>query len=184
MSLGLVRAVADAETDDSLHLARLLLLLGSVHKGSGKSVEGITKLAKLDFLLRYPNCLERALRARGKRAEAARVEPQERTTIESKMIRFRYGPWDGRYRRWIGLLVARELAETFVKGVTVHVRLTEQGRALAGQLAGREDFHTIAERSDLIVKEVGKLSATRIKDFVYEVFPELSDMKWGEEIVL
>lgn len=184
MSLGLVRQIAAAEADDGLHLARLLLLLREAEGPSKKAVEGITKLAKLDFLLRYPNCLERALVASGRRAADAAVTPQERTTIESKMIRFRYGPWDARYRRWIGLLVARGLAITFVKGVTVHVQLTDPGRDLAEIVARLESFQLLATRSHLIVGAVGKMSATKIKAFVYDVFPELSSMKWGEEIIL
>jgi hypothetical protein len=184
MSLYLVRAVARAEAEDSLHLGRLLILLRAFDAGRGKSVEGITKLAKLDFLLRYPACLERALLARRKDPARAEVQPQERTSIESKMIRFRYGPWDGRYRRWIGLLMSRGLAETFIVGNTVHVRLTQTGRSVAAELSEHSDFRLLDTRSELIVQAVGAFSATKIKNFVYEVFPELSSMKWGEEIAL
>lgn len=184
MSLGLVKAVAASELDDSLHLGRLLILLRTVDAGSGKPVEGITKLAKLDFLLRYPTCLERALRARGKDPTPAEVSSTERSTIESKMVRFRYGPWDDRYRRWIGILCARGLAEAFVKGVTVNVRLTNEGRGIAESLAEVDDFRITAKRSALIVGAVGGYSASKIKNFVYEVIPELTSMKWGEEIIL
>src|SRR5580700_8564735 len=110
MSLRLVNAVADSENRDDLHLARLLVLLGSADARrttpitKAKAVEGITKLAKLDFLLRYPTCLERALSELGRDPREAQVQPRERTSIEAKMVRFRYGPWDGRYRRWLGLL--------------------------------------------------------------------------------
>lgn len=31
----------------------------------------------------------------------------EAETVESKMVRFRYGPWDARYRSWIGVLTAK-----------------------------------------------------------------------------
>jgi hypothetical protein len=42
-----------------LHLAPLLLLLDSFADDSrNPSVDGLTKLAKLDFLLRYPVMLE------------------------------------------------------------------------------------------------------------------------------
>ena len=59
MSLRLVKAVAETENLDDFHLGRLLVLLGSadLRKNTpltkAKAVEGITKLAKLDFLLRY-----------------------------------------------------------------------------------------------------------------------------------
>jgi hypothetical protein len=98
MSLRLVKAAADSENDDSLHLARLLLLLGSADARKttaitkARAIEGITKLAKMDFLLRYPTCLERVLAILDKSSEDVAVQERERTSIESKMIRFRYGP--------------------------------------------------------------------------------------------
>jgi len=182
MSLRLVKASLQTEEMDDFHLGRLLLLLQAKDLRAAKTIEGITKLAKYDFLLRYPNCLERALEAAKKRPERAEVKEHERTTIETKMIRFRYGPWDKRYRRWIGLLVARGLATTGIKGKTVHVGLTEKGRQIAEQLSQNEEFHDTKMRSDLIVSAFGSYSATRIKDFIYEVFPELETMKWGDEI--
>lgn len=185
MTLRIVRAAAEAENADDLHLSRLLVLLRAAGgRKNAKTVEGITKLVKLDFLLRYPTCLERALRSMQDRPERAQVKEHERISIESKMIRFRYGPWDGRYRRWIALLVAKGLAETYVKGNTVHVHLTPQGTEVADQLRELPDFHDINERSQVIASVFGKLSAMRIKSFVYETFPELLSMKWGEDIEL
>lgn len=184
MNLRLIRAIARAENADDLHLARLLILLQAVDKGKGETVEGIMKLAKLDFLLRYPNCLERTLQARKINPVVAGVRDYERDTIETKMTRFRYGPWDDRYRRWIGLLVARGLVTTYVKGRTVHIQLQERGKEVAAQLSEKEEFADLALRSDLVAKAVGGLSATKLMEFIYETFPEITDMKWGESISL
>jgi hypothetical protein len=109
------------------------------------------------------------------------VQPRERTSIETKMIRFRYGPWDARYRRWLGLLAAKGLVHLGVEGNTVQIGLTDEGRALSEQVK-RDLFAELARRSDLVLKAVGSMSATRLKDFVYETVPEIIDMKWGEEI--
>jgi hypothetical protein len=182
MSLRLVKAVLKTEEMDDFHLGRILLLLQAKDHKSSKTIEGITKLAKYDFLLRYPNCLERALKAANKRTDKAAIKSHERTTIETKMIRFRYGPWDKRYRRWIGLLVARGLATTFIQGRTVHVGLTEKGRQVAAVLSETEEFYDIKERSSLIVSAFGSYSASKIKNFIYDVFPEIETMNWGEEI--
>jgi hypothetical protein len=185
MSLKIVRAASAAERSDDLHAGRLLILLRAASgKKHSKPVEGIMKLAKMDFLLRYPNCLEKVVRDTGGDVAAAKVQPFERNTIESKMIRFRFGPWDGRYRRWIGILVAKGLAHTYVKGKTVHVSLTSHGQEVAAQMAGLPDFGDVRERSELIYKAVGGMSATRLRDFVYAEFPELLNMRWGEEIEL
>ena len=188
MSLRLVRAIAEADNLDDLHLGRLLVLLGSADarkstpNTKAKAVEGITKLAKLDFLLRYPTCLERALSALGRDATEARVEARERTSIEAKMMRFRYGPWDARYRRWLGLLAARDLVTLGLQGNTVQIGLTEAGRAIAEQFRVDPLFVDVSRRADVVLRTVGTMSATRLKDFIYEVIPEIIDMKWGEKI--
>ena len=188
MSLRLVKAAADSENDDNLHLARLLLLLGSADARKttaitkARAVEGITKLAKMDFLLRYPTCLERVLCALNKSPEDVGVHERERTSIESKMIRFRYGPWDARYRRWLGLLSSRGLVRLAVEGNTIVIGLTDAGRTLAESIKTNPLFAELAHRSDITVKTVGPMSATRLKDFVYEAIPEITNMKWGDEI--
>ena len=79
MALELARALAATERDDNLHIARLLLLLAARAGEKRHSIEGLTKLAKLDFLLRYPNCLERALTAKSKPTEPAHVQEFERS---------------------------------------------------------------------------------------------------------
>ncbi|MBY0511801.1 MAG: hypothetical protein K2P94_16810 [Rhodospirillaceae bacterium] len=188
MSLRLVRAVAEVENADELHLGRLLILLRSADERKttaatkAKAIEGITKLAKLDFLLRYPTCLERALVKLGKGAQALAIEPRERTSVETKMIRFRYGPWDSRYRRWLGLLSARGLVALNLEGNTVEIGLTDAGRSLADTFRTDTHFGQLKDRSDLIVKAVGAMTAMRLKEFVYEAVPEIVNMRWGEEI--
>jgi len=53
--MDVVEAIAELDTEPDLHAARLLVLI-SAFSGAGHedAVEGLTKLAKLDFLLRYP----------------------------------------------------------------------------------------------------------------------------------
>src|ERR1700722_711781 len=184
MSLRLVKAVAETENLDDFHLARLLVLLGSADARKtnpitkARAVEGITKLAKMDFLLRYPTCLERVLSKLDRQPSDVAVHDRERTSIETKMIRFRYGPWDARYRRWLGLLSSRGLVRLAVEGNTVVIGLTGSGRGLAEIINKNGLFSELVRRSDLTVKAVGSMSATRLKDFVYEAVPEITDMKW------
>lgn len=184
MSLRIVRASILAEQDDALHEARLLLLL--LHRadaGTG-SIDGIMKLAKMDFLLRYPLYFQRLLNRIRVRPPSVPMREYEGNTVESKMVRFRYGPWDSRYRRWIGLLVAKGLAETFLTGKTVYVRITTSGRIVGEAIALSEEFTDLSERSRLVNLAVGSMSGTRLKELVYEVVPELTGMPWGKEIGL
>jgi hypothetical protein len=182
MALELVRAVAMAENSDDFHLGRLLLLMLAIDGNNSQSVDGITKLAKLDFLLRYPNCLERALFAVNRSVEEADIQAYERTTIESKMIRFKYGPWDNRYRRWIGLLVARGLIKVELDKRTVKLSLTEMGKDTAVIFSQDPAYGDIKLRSQIVKDAFGKMTSSRIKEFIYKTFPELANMKWGEEI--
>jgi hypothetical protein len=184
MSFNLIRVIAGTENNDDIHLGRLLLLLLAANEKGSKSIDGITKLAKLDFLLRYPNCLERALEAENKGAELANVKDYERSTLESKMIRFKYGPWDSRYRRWLNLLTSRDLATIEIQKKTVVIKLTEKGRKIAELFSADASYTDIYFRSQLVIKTFGKMSSSGIKNFVYQVFPELETMKWGEDILL
>lgn len=184
MSLKLVHLAAEVEHSDDFHIARLILLLKAAAGRSGKPIQGIMKLAKMDFLLRYPNCLVRVLKAIGKESEAQEIPEEERNTIETRMIRFRFGPWDKRYRRWIGLLVSKGLAHTYLEGRTVNVKLTETGINVAMQLSELDEFRSLVNRSQIVASAVGGFSATKLKDFVYKVFPEIIDMQWGRHIEL
>lgn len=96
------------EGDDSLHLGRLLVLIDAfAGKAGDQKIEGLTKLAKLDVLLRYPAFLERAIQVRGSDAAQVNVEEFERNSIEARMVRFKYGPWAHRYRRFLNTLAGR-----------------------------------------------------------------------------
>jgi hypothetical protein len=182
MSFRIIKTAIEAEKDDFLHQARLLLLLlRTSDKGDG-SIEGITKLAKLDFLLRYPTYLQRLIPRIYSRLLDVPMESYELDTVESKMIRFRYGPWDPRYRRWIGMLVAKGLADTFLVGRTVHIKLTTKGISIAKTISEAEEFDIFGKRSILVGRIAKKLSGTGLKDLIYEVVPELTGLAWGEEI--
>jgi hypothetical protein len=184
MSLKVIHLAAEIENADDFHVARLLLLLKAAAGRSDKPVQGIMKLAKMDFLLRYPNCLVRVLKALGKQQATQSIPEDERNTIEARMIRFRFGPWDKRYRRWIGLLVSKGLANAYLEGRTVNVKLTEAGKEIAERFAAINEFEPLVVRSRLIASNVGSFSATRLKEFIYEVFPEIVDMRWGKDIEL
>jgi hypothetical protein len=186
MSLKLIYAISKTNEIQELHLVRLLFLLNEASKRKAKKgcIDGITKLAKLDFLLRYPNCLERALTEVKANTDKANIKEYEKTTIESKMIRFKYGPWDPRYRKWIGILYSKNLAYTFLEGRTVYVGITEEGKSLIEKMSDDILFEDLNTRSSLLFKKFGTYSSTKIKDFIYQVFPEIEKMKWGEKIKL
>jgi hypothetical protein len=184
MSLRIVHLAADIEQSDAFHLARILILLSASSGRSNKPIQGIMKLAKMDFLLRYPNCLARVLEDLGKNKDAETIPPEQRNTIEARMVRFRYGPWDERYRRWIALLVSKSLVEAYLEGRTVNIRLTTSGADIAESLREKSEFEELSRRGKMVNSAVGSLGATALKEYIYKVIPEIVNMKWGKEITL
>ena len=105
-------------------------------------------------------------------------------TIESKMIRFRYGPWDGRYRRWISLLKARGFVNVYTEGRAVVVESTELGEEFISKISESPIYREQYLRATAVIKTFGRFSATKLMIFIYETFPELNNMRWGDEIEL
>ena len=59
MALDFFELVSSLDRNEDIHLARILVLLLSFKREDDAAIKGITKLAKLDFLLRYPSCFEK-----------------------------------------------------------------------------------------------------------------------------
>lgn len=137
--------------------------------------------AKLDFLLRYPVMLERALAAKGRSTREVQLQDHERLSVESEMVRYRFGPWDHRYRELLNILVGKGLLTVFVEGRKVVVGLTEQGRATAAQLSANPDFQDYARRSSLLKRHFD-VQATTLMNFIYETFPEVVSLRSNERI--
>ena len=180
--MSLLTAIRNLNDDDNLHLGRLLVLLGGFSSAeSGSGIDGLTKLAKLDFLLRYPAYLERALQSQGANGESVHATEAERVSVESTMIRYRYGPWDERHRRHVNLLVSRGLVTVTPHGKSTTIQLTSNGIKLSQELTQSEAFRDMALRVRLLKAHFDK-SGTSLKRFIYQTFPEIGTLRWGQEI--
>lgn len=182
--MDLVRALTRLEQSPELHEARLLVLLGAFagRDGAGQIV-GLTKLAKLDFLLRYPVLLERALSKKRESTANIAIQEHERQSVESHMVRYRFGPWDHRYRMLLNLLVAKGFATIQLDGRTVRIGLTESGLSAAERLANSDAFADIRLRARALHTHFD-ISATHLMRFVYDTFPEVLSMRKNETIAL
>lgn len=169
------------DSNEDVHLARLLVLIRQFSNDNGPALVGITKLAKLDFLLRYPNYFEIAMRKRGVAEKNLEMERFERNSIEAKMVRYRFGPWDHRYRNFLNILASKGLATLTLSGRTISIDLTEAGTELASTLAEESEFKSIDSRARVLSQNIN-IGATKLMSFIYETFPELHDMEMNSEI--
>lgn len=179
-----VQTVADLEKAPEIHIARLLILLDAFSEdGDAGSVEGLTKLAKLDFLLRYPVMLERALKTKGKSVDKVMLEDYERQSVESEMVRYRFGPWDHRYREFLNILVGKGLAVVTVEGRKVVISITTKGQHKAKELAQLDLFEPYFRRSKLLRRNFD-LRASYLMNFIYSTFPEIISLRSNAPITL
>jgi hypothetical protein len=164
-----------------LHAARLMLLIsvcGTKTKGSGlRRLEGLTKLAKLDFLVRYPDFFKKLAGHLGQDTSTPLRE------IESSMVRFHYGPWDDRYYHVLAYLESRGLMHVSKDGNTYKFSLTELGGRIADNFADSDVFNEMTEHIRCVRDLVGKKRGNELKNLVYKVFgKEVADLKLGEAI--
>jgi hypothetical protein len=159
--------------------ARLLLLIDAF-TAPNRTLQGRVKLAKLDFLLRYPQYARRALAARG-RPTGDQPEADE-DNIEGKMVRYRYGPWDPAYYALLGSLLGRGLIEAVPQGRYTGLRTTAAGGALAATIAGEPAWAPVADRARRLRTAFADQTGTWLKEFVYETFPEVTGARWGDQL--
>jgi hypothetical protein len=158
-----------------LHAARLVLLLR--HCGAkGLRLDSLTKMAKLDFFVRYPRFFAVAAAAEG---QLAAPEASE----ESRMIRYRYGPWDERYYHLLSYLEALGLIAVSREGSSFQLALTDEGTRIAGVLTERPSFQGLIDHMKQVKSVLGQMSGTKLKNLIYELFEkEVCERSLGEEI--
>lgn len=178
-----VQVIAGLDQSPELHMARLILILDAFAEDSqGEDIEGLAKLAKLDFLLRYPVVLKRALEAKGCSARAVCLADHESLSVESEMARYRFEPWDHRYRTLLSILVSKGLVSFSIEGQKVIIALTSTGRGTASQLAAYELFEQYSQRARLLKKHFN-MTATRLMRLIYDTFPEIVALRPDEAIL-
>lgn len=175
--------------DLAYHQTRVLLLVTAVAAtdGHNRKLDGLTKLAKLDFLTRYPALgpvvLDR-LSASDNRLHIERDSSEmSATDVEAPMTRYKYGPWDDRYYPVIGALVGRGLVK-YVKGRKGSVALspTPAGKKLAKDIGSTDDWQHINDRCAAVAEASAGLNGTTLKNLIYSRLPALMDRPHRELI--
>lgn len=163
------------------HVARVLLLVDAFSTGRRSSLDGLTKLVKLDFLLRYPTFLDRLLPARNAVwPSGLEPSPVEEHAVESTMVRYKYGPWDDRYYPIIGVLIGKQLTERTVGRGRIALRSTPAGHEVADRLR-TSGWELVAGRCKLLKRHFD-LSGSTLKEMIYKELPDVVDRPWRSEI--
>jgi hypothetical protein len=161
------------------HAARILLLI--LLCGVSGRIDGLTKMAKLDFFSRYPDFFEAA--ARGQSKEHPARPPVEVMAIESAMVRHHYGPWDKRYYHVLAHLEAKQLIRVAKVKKTFVISLTDLGKERAQRLAEKASFDTLVARMREIKKVFGSRTGSSLKNMIYNMFDaEVGRRPLGEMI--
>jgi hypothetical protein len=161
-----------AESLREFHAARLLLLLRFAGENQ-RQVDSLTKLAKLDFFVRYPQFLKTITKAPNTPLLA----------VESPMIRFHYGPWDKRYYDLLAYLKSRGLVNVERKGRGLSITLTQEGTDVTARLSRRSSFADLIAVMKEVKRQFGHWSGTRLKNFIYDKFQdEVAQLRRGEKI--
>lgn len=180
--MDLLSKLAEMDDDLSLHATRILVLVFAFSEGDrGHPIEGLTKLAKLDFLLRYPVLLERALEIRKKSTKEVEIHDHEKYSVESRMVRYRFGPWDHRYREILNNLLAMGMVELQAVGRKVTISLTDVGSSVARNVISMDEFVDYHRRSKILRREFD-LRGTNLMKFIYEAFPEVVSLRSNQTI--
>lgn len=164
--------------DDILefHAARILLLIHEC--GISGRIDGLTKMAKLDFFIRYP---EFFLVAKSDQGLGDFDETAE--SVESVMVRHHYGPWDKRYYQVLAYLEARRLIIVTKKKNQFQISLGPTGLETARVLAATASFRPLVERLKDLKKVFGAKSGTYLKNMIYRLFDrEVAQVSLGVNI--
>lgn len=178
--MNLFNLLYELETSDDYHISRLLILLKIFGGKNLKPINGITKLVKLDFLLRYPLYLTKIL-SKTKQIIDFQILPHEKHSVESRMIRYKYGPWDPRYRRFLNIMASKNLIKIEKPKRTIYIGLTERGDEISSILYEDECYIEYINRSRIIKKHFD-IRGTDLKNLIYQTFPEIVEMSYGDII--
>jgi len=165
-NLGDAPAGLPIAADDLLefHAARLLLLFKVC--GTAGRIDGLTKMAKLDFFVRYPLFFNKVCKELGISAESPHI------TVESSMIRFHYGPWDDRYYHVLAYLEATGLLQVAKVQNAFVLSLTDKGQVASAKLAQEPSYHVLVEQMKLVRKSLGSKAGSTLKRLIYSIFTE------------
>ena len=160
--------------DLAYHQSRVLLLVCAVaaEPGNAGKLDGLTKLAKLDFLVRYPALSPIVLdnlETSDPGLHLGESDLSDPTVVSDPMVRYKYGPWDDKYYPIIGALVARGLVRysSSRKG-NVALVPTALGRTFAVTLATDPTWAGVDDQCKTVARSSAGLTGNALKVRIYD----------------
>jgi hypothetical protein len=191
LSRNLIETIINIDSDDTNNIVRMLILLDTFagRKKNGK-VQGITKLAILDFLLKYPAALDKVLEKQEREGNKAinkkRVilQSYEINSIDARMMKFNFAPWDLKYRRIVSILKAKDLIQIDIEGKKIVLGISNKGIDISRKLSDFNNYEYMAVRSRIIKTVFGNWSQRKLIDMMYLTFPEILRVKVEMDVIL
>jgi hypothetical protein len=176
MSASLIEKVIKLENSDELHCVRLLILIYTLTGKKDGTTIYITKLAKLDFILRYPVVLDKALSLLNIIKKSS-INEAQRNSIESEMLAFSYSPWSSNFRRLLVLLSSRNLIVWRTSGRQIELSSTEVGRNFYRDAIEHIEFREFVQQSKVIKTNFSNLPLTKLDSLMLSVIKDISTFK-------
>ena len=160
------------------HSVRILILIASYNVAHKQPLDGLTKLAKLDFLVRYPMFLQQLTERISGQSLPDPIRPTdaERLGVESRMVRYKYGPWDDRYYPILGTLIGLGLVTPSSGKGRVALSVTAEGAAIAESLSRQAPWETVAGRCSFVAYTFD-MTGSKLKDTIYRELPIVSSTR-------
>jgi len=173
----------DTDSDDSIQMSRMLILLDVfATRNRNGVIEGINRIAIYDFLLKYPYAFSNFIRRQELSITIQNhltdsLHSYETDSIESKTMKYNFAPWDYKYRRVISILESKRLVDLQIGSKKAILQITELGTELAGKLYAQEQHQIIKEKCKILKRHFSTWSQKRMVEKIYEVFPEILQLK-------
>jgi|GEM_PF-6511853 len=178
------------ENNVPIRAARILLLLKycSDEANGDAIITGLTRLAKLDFFLRYPKHLMTAIEAVVDTPELReqfirRIPVEEATLMFNKlMTRHHFGPWDHNYYNVFAYLTSKGLISVSKSESTYVFRLEQAGYRAVSMLEQNRNFDGYVRLAQTLGEVFGDYLGSQLKQFIYDHFAAIANAKLGETL--
>lgn len=174
MSMSLIEQIIILDEQDELHIIRVLILVYTlIGSKNDKTTIELTKLAKMDFLLRYPSALDSALTSLNKNKNL-NITEAEKNNIETNILSFRFSPWSSDFRRLMVLLNAKSLLRWERREKSLDIYKTPIGLKLYQELLNFDEFKSMIQQAKAIKTNISTLSTIKLDSLLSMVLTELT----------